>query len=106
MDQALLGQAFPSDAVRPPLARPQQLPKTRQSGQVLQSVAAIKAQMAAEDAAKDQQAAADLERGRQQLAAGKPGVAKIYFQSAARQAATGSDVQKQALSGTGWVATD
>ncbi len=59
--------------------------------------AGIKTQMAAEDAAKDQRAAVDLERGRQQVAAGKPGVAKIYFQSAAKQAATGSDVQKQAL---------
>jgi hypothetical protein len=99
MDQALLGQAVSSDSVRLPLARPQQLAAAKQNGQALQSVAAIKAQMAAEDAAKDQRAATDLERGRQQIAAGKPGVAKIYFQSAAKQAATGSDVQKQALAG-------
>ncbi len=94
--RALLGKAVSNDLVRP-LARPEQLAAARQSGQTLQSIGAIKAQMAAEDAAKDQRAAADLERGRQQVAAGKPGVAKIYFQSAARQAAVGSDVQKQAV---------
>jgi hypothetical protein len=97
IDQTLLGQSLSNGAVRPPLARPQQLAAARQSGQALQSVAAIKAQMAIEDSAKNQQAAADLELGRQQMAAGKPGVAKIYFQSAAKQAAPGSDVQKQAI---------
>jgi hypothetical protein len=66
MDQALLGQAVWRDAVRPPLARPQQLATATRSGQALQSVAAIKSQMAAEDAAKDQRAAAagDGEAGR------------------------------------------
>jgi hypothetical protein len=109
MDNALLGEDVTTQATaglfHPPLAPPLTLPQlaaTRSSsGQsganVLQSVAAIRAQNAAEDAAHDQHAAAELERGRQLQTAGKLGVAKIYFQNAARQSTPGGDVHKQAV---------
>lgn len=62
-----------------------------------QSIAAIRAQQAAEDAARQQEAAAALERGRQLLAEGKTNVAKVYFQSAVKKSTDKSDVHQQAL---------
>jgi hypothetical protein len=63
----------------------------------VQSIAAIRAQQAAEDAAKQQEAAAALARGRQLLAEGKTNVAKIYFQTAARKSTVQSDIREQAI---------
>jgi hypothetical protein len=61
------------------------------------SVAALRAQQATEAAAGDQEAAAALERGRQLLAQHRLGVAKIYFQTAARGSTATSDVHRQAM---------
>jgi hypothetical protein len=101
MDKALLGSDVQGIAFHPPLALPQQLaaalaPSATDSGR-LQSVAAIRAQRAGEDAAADRQATADLERGRQLLAAGKTGVAKIYFRTAAREASPPGEIHRQAV---------
>jgi len=63
----------------------------------VQSIAAIRAQQAAEDAARQQEAAATLARGRELLAEGKTNVAKIYFQSAVKKSTDKSDVHEQAL---------
>ncbi|HZZ27258.1 MAG TPA: hypothetical protein VFE46_04560 [Pirellulales bacterium] len=63
----------------------------------LQSVAALKAEQAAENVAADEQAAAALARGRQWVAQHKLGVAKIYFQNAAKQASPAGEVRQQAL---------
>jgi hypothetical protein len=54
-----------------------------------QSVATMRAQQAAEDSALQAEAAQLLAQAREVEAAGKPGVAKIYYQMAARRA-TGS----------------
>jgi hypothetical protein len=91
MDKALLGGAVAGNDFHPPLA----MMKADAGG--LQSVAAIRAQQAADDAARDRLAGADLERGRELVVAGKFGVAKIYFQTAAKQAVPGGDVYKQSL---------
>src|SRR5262249_1188821 len=94
MDKALLGQDQKAATTR----RPSPLIATRQdSAAPLQSIAAIRAQQAAEDAAREQEAAAALARGRQLLAEGKTNVAKIYFQSAVRKSTDKSDVREQAL---------
>ncbi|HEY2826994.1 MAG TPA: hypothetical protein VGJ04_05280 [Pirellulales bacterium] len=92
MDKALLGGAVVGNDFRPPLV-------TRQDSGGLQSVVAIRAQQAAGDAARDRLAGADLERGRELVAAGKFGVAKIYFQTAAKKAVPGGDVYKHSLAG-------
>ena len=63
----------------------------------VQSIAAIRSQQVAEDAAKEQEAAAALARGRQLLADGKTSVAKIYLQTAVKKSAAASDVHSQAL---------
>jgi hypothetical protein len=63
----------------------------------LQSVAAIRAQQAAEDAAADQEAADALSRAKKLLAEGKTGVAKIYLQTALRQSAAGGEVRQQTI---------
>jgi hypothetical protein len=96
MDQVLLGTAT-SDAVRPPLARREERVAAQRDGNSLQSVAALRAQVAAEDAARDLEAAKALERGRQLLAAGKTGMAKIYFQSALKQSSPTGEVHKQSV---------
>ncbi len=59
------------------------------------SVADLKARAEAADAARQAQAADELARARQLLAEGKPGVAKIYFQMAAKHAS--GDVKQHAL---------
>jgi len=51
-----------------------------------QSVAAMRRQQAEEDSAQQAEAAQLFEQARQAEAAGKPGVAKIYYQMAARRA--------------------
>jgi len=63
----------------------------------VQSIAAIRAHQAVEDAARQAEAAAALARGRQLLAEGKTNVAKFYFQSAVRKSTDTSDVHSQAL---------
>ena len=63
----------------------------------VQSIAAIKAQQAAEDVAHQAEAAAALARGRQLLAEGKTNVARIYFQAAVKKSTDKSDVHSQAL---------
>src|SRR5262245_38850748 len=94
MDKALLGQDQKVATAR----RPSPLIATRQdSAAPLQSIAAIRAQQAAEDAARQQEAAAALARGRQLLAEGKTNVAKIYFQTAVKKSTDKSDVREQAL---------
>jgi len=67
------------------------------SHEKLQSIAAIRAELAAEDAARDREAAESLQRARQVLAEGKTSVAKVYFQTAVRQASADGDVHKQAV---------
>ncbi len=114
MDRALLGSDFdrsghyiggdtsaPSDpALRQRLARlPVMLrplpPSTTDSSRPSQlaadasgsqSIAAMRAQQSAEDSAQQAEAARLLEQAREVEAAGKPGVAKIYYQMAARRA--------------------
>ena len=61
------------------------------------SVAALKANAAAAATAVQEQAADNLAHAKQCLADGKPGVAKIYFQMAAKHA-TG-EVKQEALAG-------
>jgi hypothetical protein len=63
----------------------------------VQSIAAIRAQQAAENAARQQEAAAALARGRQLLAEGKTNVARFYFQSAVKKSTDKSDVREQAV---------
>ena len=105
MDRALLGDEALADSrsssFHTPLAivrRAGQLPTVNGTAGIQSkpaSIAALHAQAAAEDAKRDSAAAADLAKGRELLAEGKTGVAKIYFQNAARHA-TG-DTQKQAI---------
>jgi hypothetical protein len=63
----------------------------------VQSIAAIRAEQAAEDAARQQEAATALARGRQLLAEGKTNVARIYFQSAVKKSTDKSDIREQAI---------
>jgi hypothetical protein len=94
-DKALLGQGQKKAATA---RRPSPLLATRQdSAAPLQSITAIRAQQAAEDAARQQEAGATLARARQLLAEGKTNVARIYFQSAIKKSADKSDVHEQAL---------
>ncbi len=51
-----------------------------------ESLAGIRAQQAADDAAKQAEAAGFFQQAREMEAAGKPGVAKIYYRMAARRA--------------------
>jgi hypothetical protein len=103
MDRALLSDdagsvlANSSQPFHPPLALAQQKAVLAGSGgsNALASVAALRAQVAAEDAARQKEALENLARGRQLLAEGKSGVAKIYLQNAARH--SNGDVQQQAL---------
>ncbi len=103
MDRALLGDddgaalVNSSRPFHPPLALAQQRAvsgATSGPGST-GSVAAIRAQVAAEDAAHEKEAAANLARGRQLLAEGKSGVAKIYLQNAARHSS--GEIRQQAL---------
>ncbi|HTQ40451.1 MAG TPA: hypothetical protein VMJ32_15610 [Pirellulales bacterium] len=89
MEEALIGPPTPQTGSAASLLAVRQSP--------VPSVAALKAQQAAEAAAGDQQATADLERGRQLLAQHRFGVAKLYFQSAASQSGAASDVHRQAI---------
>lgn len=63
----------------------------------LQSVVAIRAQQAAEDAAHEQEAADALAQAKKLLAENKPVVAKIYLQTALRKSATEGDIHQQAV---------
>jgi hypothetical protein len=92
MDQALLAETS-NDAIHPPLAR-EDLDSARRDGVSLQSVAALRAKQAAEDVDRDREAAAALARGRELQVAGKLGVAKIYFQAAAKQSTPSGEVHK------------
>ena len=96
MDEAVLSQSNvqPLDKLgiagrRPLVLAPEIL---NQSGG---SVADLKAKSDAEVAARQAQAVDELAHARQLLAEGKPGVAKIYFQMAAKHAS--GDVKQQAL---------
>jgi hypothetical protein len=94
MDRALLGQ----DQKAAVAGRAGQLVAARPAAnEPVQSIAAIRAQQAAEDAAKEREASAALERGRQLLADGKTNVAKIYLLSAVKKSSATSDVHQQAL---------
>jgi hypothetical protein len=105
MDRALLGDDAladsPNGSFHTPLAivrRANQLPTiNRAAGASAKpaSVSALQAQAAAEDATRNAAAAAELAKGRELLAEGKAGVAKIYFQNAARHAS--GETQKQAI---------
>jgi hypothetical protein len=101
MDKALLGGEAQGFAFHPPLTLPPQLsaalaPSATDSSR-LQSVAAIRSQQAAQDAASDHLAATDLARGQELLSVGKTGVAIIYFQTAARESSPTNKVHRQAL---------
>ena len=97
MDQALLSQTAQGTAFQPPMATPQQLAAAKQTGEPLRSVAAIRAQQAAEDATREREAAAALAQGRQLQSEGKLSVAKIYFELAVRKSSPSGDVHKQAV---------
>ena len=86
MDRAVLGETADGSEVRPSLAGSRLLAATKLGPEPIMSVAAIRAQMAAADAAGDKLAAAAMASGREMLAAGKVGVARIYFESAVKQA--------------------
>ncbi len=57
-----------------------------QSDRAIRSVAAIRRERDAKTAAKQREAIALLKRGQRAASAGKPGVARIYYQMAARRA--------------------
>ncbi len=88
MDEAVLGQT--ANNGRPPLVLAPEI-----LNQPAGSVAAMKAAAEADAAAHEREAADNLEHGRQFLKEGKPGVAKIYLNMAAKNS-TG-DVRTQAL---------
>jgi hypothetical protein len=105
MDRALLGDDALADSTNgsfhTPLAIARQarpmpvIARTAGPQDKPASIAALKSQATAEDLQRNAAAAAELAKGRELLAEGKTGVAKIYFQNAARHA-TG-ETQKQAL---------
>jgi hypothetical protein len=97
MDRSLLGEAAGGDAVRPAVAGSRLLAATKIGPEPIMSVAAIRAQLAAADAAGDKLAAAALASGREMLVAGKVGVARIYFESAVKQASPTGEVRQQAV---------
>jgi len=96
MDRALLSETAGDYAVRSPLARREVVAAAGRDDDSLQSVAALRAKQAAEDVDRDREAAAALARGRESQVAGKLGVAKIYFQAAAKQSTSTGEVHKQA----------
>lgn len=90
MDRALLGQSgtgVPYGMLREPAVKSE--PNFNDS------IVAIRSQATSEESAKQQEAAAYLERGRQKAAEGNPGLAKVYFQMALRRA-TG-ELKQEAL---------
>ena len=95
MDAALLAQGASQPLVLAPQFLNRPANSTASSDQANNSVAALKANAAAAAATVQQQAADNLAHAKQCLAEGKPAVAKIYFQMAAKHA-TG-EVQKEAL---------
>jgi hypothetical protein len=96
LDQALLGKTG-DDVARSSLAGNRLLAATKLGPEPLVSVATIRAQLADADAAGDKLAAAALASGREMLTAGKLGVARIYFESAAKQASPNGEVHRQAV---------
>ncbi|HEY2882505.1 MAG TPA: hypothetical protein VGJ15_08730 [Pirellulales bacterium] len=97
MDRALLGDdadALAAGKSARSLTPAQQL-ATKVAPRDAAGLAAVKSAAADKLATAQQEAASDLEQGRQQLKQGKVGVAKIYFQNVARHA-TG-DLRTQAL---------
>ncbi len=103
MERQLLGDGSTVASARPfhpPLALAQQQatkidPRGAGRSNARGSVATIRAQVAAEDAAREKEAAENLARGRQLLSEGKSGVAKIYLQNAARHSS--GETRQQAI---------
>jgi hypothetical protein len=95
MDRLLLGDELTARSFQTsPLSPARQL--AVQTGSVpLASVTALRAQVAAEDAAQEGEAAVSLARGRQLLAENKISLAKTYLQLAARHSKAG--VRSQAI---------
>jgi hypothetical protein len=86
MDRAILGENFAvnSAPAKSTVASARQLAAVQTGANPIGSVAALRAQIAAEDAAAEREAAESLARGRQVLAEGKTVLAKTYLQTAAR----------------------
>jgi hypothetical protein len=76
-----ISNAAPADANAAKLAAA----RTSSAGQPAQSIAAIRRQQAEQTAAQAREIAENLERARQAEAAGKQGVARVYYQQALRQ---------------------
>ncbi len=97
MDRAILGDNFAatSPAAIPAVGTPRQLAAVQTGASPIGSVAALRAQVAADDAAAEKEAAESLARGRQLLTEGKASLAKTYLQIAARHSK--ADVRDQAL---------
>jgi hypothetical protein len=81
------GEARPVVAAPPADANAAKLAAARESsaGQPAQSIAAIRRQQAEQETARAREIAEILQRAQQAEAAGKPGVARIYYQQALRQ---------------------
>ena len=97
MDRAILGDNFAvtAPAAIPAVGTSRQLAAVQTGASPIGSVAALRAQVAAEDAAAEKEAAESLARGRQLLTEGKTSLAKTYLQIAARHSK--ADVRDQAL---------
>ena len=97
MDRAILGDNFAANSppAKSTVANSRQMAAVQTGASPIGSVAALRAQVAAEDAAAEREAAESLARGRQLLAEGKTSLAKTYLQTAARHSK--SEAREQAL---------
>jgi hypothetical protein len=97
MDRAILGDNFvaTSSARIPAVRTPRQLAAVQTGANPIGSVAALRTQVAAEDAAAEMEAAESLARGRQLLTEGKTSLAKTYLKVAARHSK--AEARDQAL---------
>ena len=87
--------AATAPAAIPAVGTSRQLAAVQTGASPIGSVATLRAQVAAEDAAAEKEAAESLARGRQLLSEGKANLAKTYLQIAARHSK--ADVRDQAL---------
>ncbi len=97
MDRAILGDNFAANSTpaKSNVASARHLAAVQTGANPIGSVAALRAQIAAEDAAAEREAAESLARGQQLLTEGKTSLAKTYLQTAARHSKAA--VREQAL---------
>ena len=86
MDRAILGDNFAANSTpaKSNVASARQLAAVQTGANPIGSVAALRAQIAAEDAAAEREAGESLARGQQLLTEGKTSLAKTYLQTAAQ----------------------